>query len=316
MAKTAWRRVRGLGLAALAVLCTGSADPLTGRIDDADAIRFAAVFAASKGAPTPAQLQAGYLDGAGQGVAVFTPDRIVSADNLAAAIKAEPARYDYAIKTCLPLVAGLNADLRATYLAYRGLLPDRPLPTVHVVFGAGNSGGTASAEAQVLGLEVMCGPGTTPDQFSQTMRAMFAHETVHSWQGQPGKEAMRDLLLMAALREGVPDYLAMMVTGRVPGPERNAWAREREAWLWQQFEADRRKLTDPEDPASEAIFKRWFANYGAAPEGWPFEAGYWIGMRIAESYVERATDKRAAIDALIAMEDPRAILAASGYAPH
>jgi hypothetical protein len=309
------RAGRGLGLAILATLCMGATDPLTGRIEDADAVRFAAVFAASKGAPSAAQLQEGYLDGAGQGVAVFTTGRIENAGNLAAAIKAEPARYDYAIKTCLPLLNELNADLRTTYLAYRGLLPDRPLPAVHVVFGAGNSGGTASADAQVLGLEVMCGPGTTPDQFKQAMRSMFAHETVHSWQTQPGRAAMQDLLLMAALREGVPDYLAMVVTGRVPGPERNAWAREREAWLWQQFEADRRKLTDPEDPASEAIFRRWFSNYGAAPEGWPFEAGYWVGMRIAESYVERASDKRAAINTLIAMEDPRAILAASGYAP-
>lgn len=302
-------------LALLALVCIGAADPLTARIEDDDAVRFAALFEKSGGQPNAAQLQAGYLDGAGQGVAVFTPDRIKDAANLAGAIKAEPSRYAYAIKTCLPLVGELNADLRSTYLAYHGLLPNRPLPRVHIVFGAGNSGGTASSAAQVLGLEVMCGPGTTPDQFRATMRAMFAHETVHSWQTQPSKLAMRDLLLMSAMREGVPDYLASVVTGKVPGPERHAWASQREAWLWQQFEADRRKLTNPEDPAAEAIFKRWFANYGNAPEGWPFEAGYWVGMRIAESYVARASDKRAAIEALIAMEDPQAILEASGYAP-
>lgn len=302
-------------LALLALVCIGANDPLTARIEDDDAARFAALFEKSGGQPDAAQLQASYLNGAGQGVAVFTPDRIKDAANLARAIKAEPSRYAYAIKTCLPLVPELNADLRSTYLAYLGLLPKRPLPRVHIVFGAGNSGGTASAAAQVLGLEVMCGPGTTPDQFRATMRAMFAHETVHSWQTQPSKLAMRDLLLMSALREGVPDYLATLVTGKIPGPERHAWASQREAWLWQQFEADRRKLTNPEDPAAEAIFKRWFANYGNAPEGWPFEAGYWVGMRIAESYVARASDKRAAIEALIAMEDPQAILAASGYAP-
>lgn len=302
-------------LAGVAVSGIGAVDPLTARIEDSDAQRFAAVFAATGGSPDAARLQTGYLDGAGEGVAVFTPDRIVSAANLARAVRAEPDRYAYAIKTCLPLLDELNRDLRATYLAYRGLLPKRSLPRVHVVFGAGNSGGTASPEAQVMGLEVMCGPGTTPDQFRASMRSMFAHETVHSWQTPPSREAMRDLLLMAALREGVPEYLAALVTGRVPSPDRHAWASEREAWLWRQFEADRKRLTDPDDPKSEAIFKRWFANYGAAPEGWPFEVGYWIGMRIAESYVARASDKQAAIEALIAMEDPQAILAASGYGP-
>ena len=36
-------------------------------------------------------------------------------------------------------------------------------------------------------------------------------------------------------------------------------------------------------------------------------------MRIAEAYVERATDKAAALEALITLADPAAILAASGY---
>jgi hypothetical protein len=36
-------------------------------------------------------------------------------------------------------------------------------------------------------------------------------------------------------------------------------------------------------------------------------------MRIAEAYVARAADKRAAIRELIALRDPAAILASSGY---
>lgn len=306
-----------LGLVGLAaVLGIGASDPLTSRVNDDDARRFAALFEQAGGKPTAAQLQAGYLDNAGRGVAVFTPGRIESADNLAAAVASDAARYAYAIRTCLPLVEGLNGELRATYLGYRGLLPNRPLPAVHVVFGAGNSGGTASPDAQVMGLEVVCGPGTTPDQFKATMRAMFGHETVHSWQPAPDKSQMKDLLLWAALREGVPDYLASLVTGRIPGPERDGWAREREAWVWSEFQKDRALITDPEDPATEAVFRRWFANYGAAPVGRPSELGYWVGMRIAERYVAQAADKQAAIEELIALSNPQAILAASGYNGH
>lgn len=41
------------------------------------------------------------------------------------------------------LLPALDAELRAVDRAHRRLLPTRPLPRVHVVFGAGNSGGTA-----------------------------------------------------------------------------------------------------------------------------------------------------------------------------
>ena len=305
-----------LGLIAIAVVSVGAADPLTATIDIADAERFVRIFEASGGKPDAATLQAGYLDKASEGVKIFTPGRIENAENLAAAVARQPDRYAYAIKNCLPLVPKLNDDLRSIYLAYRGLVPERSLPGIYVVFGAGNSGGTAGPSAQVMGLEVTCGPGTTPDQFRATMRSMFAHETVHSWQKEPSRAVIqKDLLLMAALREGVPDYLAKLVTGAVPGAERDAWARQREAWLWAQFDQDRRKITNPDDPAAEAVFRRWFANYGSAPEGWPSEAGYWIGMRIAESYVVQAKDKRRAIRDLIEAKDPTAILKASGYAP-
>jgi hypothetical protein len=67
------------------------------------------------------------------------------------------------------------------------------------------------------------------------------------------------------------------------------------------------------NPMASSRFLRWFANYGSAPEGWPYEAGYWVGMRIAEAYVAHAHDKHAAIRDLIELRDPGAILKASGY---
>lgn len=294
-------------------------DPLTATFDTKDAERFAQIFTREHEKPSAEDLQRGYLSGSGRGVAIFTPDRIVNATNLAKAVTADPARYRYAIDTCLPLIPDLLGELRATYLAYRGLLPDRALPPIYIVFGAGNSGGTASADAQVLGLEVMCGPGTTAEQFRTAMRGIFAHETVHSWQGPLSPKSMTDPLLTLALREGVPDYLASLVTGSIPTPARDQWARQRETKLWADFERDRviarTEVTKPFEfnTRGEAAVKRWFWNYGSAPQGWPPEAGYWVGMRIAQAYVDRSSDKRAAIRALIALDNPAAILAKSGY---
>jgi len=291
-------------------------DPLAADIDARDALRFASLM--KDGAvPTAATLQRDYLEGAGLGVQIFTPFRIVDAQRLARAIAAKPDNYRYAIRQCLPQLPGLTNDLRAIYLAYAGLLPERPLPAIKVVFGAGNSGGTASPEAQVIGLEVTCLPGTTPDQFRTAMRGFFAHETVHTWQSDETTLALADPLLSQALREGVADYLASLVTGEVPNLHRDAWARQRESWLWQEFQRDRQAIradsSSVRSPLASPRFRRWFANYGSAPEGWPSEAGYWVGMRIAEAYVARANDKHAAIRELIELRDPGAILKASGY---
>lgn len=248
---------------------------------------------------------------------VFTPMRIVDANRLARAVAAKPEAYRYAVRECLPRLPELRSDLKAIYLAYAGLLPERPLPAIEIVFGANNSGGTANSDMQVIGLEVTCPPGATFTQFRTTMRGFFAHETVHTWQGDETPQALADPLLNQALREGVADYLAHLATGEMPTPERDAWARQRESWLWEEFKRDRSFMQGDSEsqrnPMASPRFKRWFVNCGAAPEGWPCEAGYWIGMRIAEAYVERSQDKRAAIRKLLELEDPAAILKASGW---
>jgi hypothetical protein len=298
------------------VLAAG-VDPLTAAIDARDALRFANLM--KDGAvPTADALQRGYLDGAGPGVKIFTPaPRIIDAQRLAKAVAAKPDTYRYAIRECLPQLPALRGDLRAIYLAFAGLLPERPLPAIDVVFGALTSGGTASNDTQVIGLEVTCPPGTTPEQFRTTMRGFFAHETVHTWQDDETPAALADLLLSQALREGVADYLATLVTGAIPHLDRDAWARPQEAALWQAFQRDRAAIRGSGDGLNKLVasphFRRWFANCGAAPDGWPCEAGYWIGMRIAEAYVARAADKRAAMRELIELRDPDAILKASGY---
>jgi hypothetical protein len=298
------------------VFAAASIDPLTAEIGTRDARRFANLMKDNT-IPTAKILQREYLDGAGAGVKIFTPLRIVNAQRLARAIASKPETYRYAIQECLPKLSKLQNDLKAIYLAYAGLLPERQLPSIEVVFGALNSGGTASSEVQVIGLEVTCPPGTTFVQFRTTMRGFFAHETVHTWQTDDTPEALADPLLSQALREGVADYLATLVTGEVPNLNRDAWARLRESWLWQEFKRDRQAMqTDSgslQNPMGSVRFKRWFANCDGAPEGWPCEAGYWVGMRIAEAYVERSPDKRDAIRKLLELQNPADILKASGY---
>lgn len=295
-------------------------DPLNAEIQFQDAKRFARAFKEHGGKLDAAQIQKLYLDGSGPGVAIFTTGRIENAANLAKAVAERQADYQHAIEHCLPQIPSLNTELRAIYLAHRGLLPEKPLPAIHVVFGAGSSGGTANAQAQVLGLEVACRVGVSTEQFRQYMRYLFAHETVHSWQSFADKPWARDVLLETALLEGVPEYLASLVIGKSPDANREQWCRPREVALWQDFMRDQQILMKREkedfwsQPELASTYQRWFANLDKAPAGWPHEVGYWIGMQIAAGYVEKAQDKRKAIQELIEMKDPAAILQTSGYA--
>lgn len=294
-------------------------DPLTAKVDDSATKRFAELWRASGGKPTPDQIQAHYLDGGGRGIEVFTPGRIGSAERLAGKIAENPQLYRDAVERCLPWVAATNAQLRATYLGLKGLFPERPLPQIAVVIGANNSGGTAAEGIQVIGLEVICRLSPTRAEFDERMRQFFAHETIHTFQQADSAES-KDPLLAAALREGVPDHMTTLVTARLPNPERDAWARPREEWIWQQFEADAALLRGGVNTSGEAkeqanaAFRRWFANAGNPPTGWPDELGYWVGMRIAEAYVEASDDCRKALDELLNPEDVAAILEKSGYA--
>jgi hypothetical protein len=321
---TARRTKLGLCITSCLMVLLASAgfaatDPLTTKIDTRDAERFAALFARSGGKPDAALLQREYLDNGGRGVEVFMSGRIENAANLATAIANDPDRYAYAIRTCLPLVASLDGELRATYLAYRGLLPDRQLPAVYIVFGAANSGGTAKPDAQVIGLESMCGLGTTPQQFRSGMRNIFAHEVAHTFQPNVSEFATHDKLMFMALSEGTPDFLASLVTGNPPSAVREEYGRANESRLWAQFQRDRAVLLGKSwaeidsDPVLNAAMHRWFGNAGAAPQGVPSEMGYWVGMQIAAASFRTSPDKRAAISALITRADPIALGNASGY---
>lgn len=308
-----------LGAALLAAPARADVDALNARVGTEDAERFVAVFEAAAGRPTAAQLREGYLEPGSRAVDIFTPHRIRDAEHLAAAIAADPGAYRRAIDVCLPIARATTAELRATYLAFEGLLGDPALPEIHALFGAGNSGGTAGPGAQVLGLEVLCRIAGDEAEIRDVFRQFFAHETVHTLQKPPSDEATAgDLLLTWALAEGVADFVAGLVTGRVPHPARAAWAAPREAELWAAFDADRRAVQamPVEDrtsrDAGSAVY-RWVGNAGSAPEGWPDELGYWVGMRIAEAYFGAAEDKRRAVRELLSWQSAASILRASGY---
>ncbi|WP_267389735.1 hypothetical protein [Sphingomonas sp. GC_Shp_3] len=295
------------------------ADPLTVKIETEDADRFSVLFGRTKGRPTAEQLQEDYLAFGTYGLQVFTPHRIENAAHLAAIIAAHTEAYSKAIRVCLPIAKETTAELRATYLAFHGLFPDRALPHLYLVVGAGNSGGTAGPGAQVIGLEVLCRLADTPDKLRELLRGFYAHETVHTLQTDPDRERQGGALLSSILVEGAADFIAQLVTGRQMDPGRAAWAEPREAELWQRLEADLavthafgESVIKEGTPAARSL-RRWVENAEDAPDGWPGELGYWMGQRIWERWYARQSDKRNALRAMLELKDPEAVLREGRY---
>ena len=127
---------------------------------------------------------------------------------------------------------------------------------------------------------------------------IVAHELFHTQQTYAGDGR----LLARALREGIPDFLAELITGRHINEHVHAWAEPRAHELWMDFHLEMHEQGN----------RGWL--YAARAEGEPNDLGYWVGYRIARAYYERAEDKTRALHDMLTIQDFDAFLAASGIA--
>ncbi len=304
-------RTRLANLALLSTLIASTAaqavapETRTGAVFD-DALRFVAVFKAAGGSPGADVLQSDYLAPGTPGIAIFTDDRIKNATNLAHAVTALRPDYEHAITLCLPEAQRMRDEVSGTIAKVAALVGDTGSAPAYFLFGAGNSGGTASAEGLGIGIEVICKEARTPAQAQQIIREFIAHEMTHVFQNRNGLETKDHDLLQHVLIEGFADF----VMGRMLGAEtsvdaaRRAYGVAHEAALWQKFQAD---------VAADKGDADWLYSGGQTPAGQPPDLGYWLGRRICESYYAHATDKAQAIRTLLLLKDPKAILRDSRY---
>ncbi len=300
------RSLQALFLAALALACTasGAQTPSAQGLVLDDAERFAALLA-QPGLPDAAALQAAYLDPGTPGVRIFTPHRIRDASTLAAAVAADPQGYRRAVDLCLPQARRLRDEagrIAARIAALLGATEEAP---AYVVFGAGNSGGTADAHGLVLGLEVICREAKDGPAAGQLLKGFIAHELVHVHQERAGTAQSSSDLLRQSLVEGFADHVMALAAGSAGGAagERARYGKAHEAALWQEFRAAM---------AAGRGLTGWLYSPSAVP-GRPPDMGYWIGQRICEAYVSRAPDRARALQTLLLLRDPLAILRDSGY---
>ena len=276
-----------------------AADPLDARIEIADVDAFFRIYDAANGRPDAAALQP-YIANGSAGVRGFIPNRIVSAQNLAARIAQRPQIYSDA-RACAQNLGDVRARVRSAFLALEALYPEATYPQTYILIGADNSGGTANSEALMIGLEVMCRTGSQDaNPLDIRLTHIIAHEMVHSLQSGFAGETV----LSQSLNEGAAEFIAEMMTGRISNGHLIEWTAGREAEIEQRFAA----AMDSGD------LSQWLYN-GVGTREAPGDLGYWVGYRIARAFYERAADKRQAIRDIIQGTDARAFLAASGWRP-
>lgn len=272
-------------------------------LDDAE--RFAKLFTHTSELDEK-QIKNKYLNLGTKGLEIFTPNRIKNEKNLLRAISENRDAFKKGIDVCLPAARRIASDAKQVLNDVKTLLEQEKLAPTYILFGANNSGGTASRDGLSLGLEVLCRFAETEDEAIEVILGFVAHEIVHVYQSRnPENKTQKHTLLRQALTEGFADFISNSVLGKVTQSEieRHNFGVKNEGVIWAEFKA----------VMNGSDFKPWM--YGSGGEGRPSDLGYWIGKRIAQAYYEKAKDKKKALEELLYLKDPKSILLSSGYNP-
>ncbi len=269
---------------------------------------------------TAAPFQSEYLNRASPGLFDFIASRNLTAASLATMVSTRPRYFADIRPSTLRLAndATVQTRLRDGYRKIKDMYAPAVFPPVTFLIGRFSTGGTTSRRGMLIGLEFYSINATTPleelNQFQRdnvkpldSLPIIVAHEHTHILQARAGGLAnkVNKNLLDQSLLEGIADFIGYLVTGGNINGRLQTFGIARESELWTEFKA----------AMHQNDISRWLYNQGSATADRPGDLGYFIGYRIAESFYNRTTDKRAAVRAIIEVGDSDLFLSQSGYAP-
>ncbi|MGO4702461.1 DUF2268 domain-containing putative Zn-dependent protease [Dyella sp. 2RAB6] len=292
------------------------------RVIDDDLNRFWATYDAIRNLDDPtqqqAQFQALYVDKGTPGLAAFMQAKGYTAATYVQAIRQYPKYWD-SIRPRVPLVRQSLVSLDRHLERFHQLYPQLRPATVYLEIGALRSAGTTLDDKVLLGAEMIAGNANTdtsqmPERLQRFFAGYFAsgpldsldllavHEFVHTQQ-----RGERQTLLAQAVYEGTADFVAERVTGRLPKLAYITYGPSHDAAIKAAFQHD---MTGED-------FSQWLYNSTENPFG-TRDLGYYVGYAICAGYYQKATDKQAALKAMLELDyaDPAAVKAfvdASGY---
>ncbi len=269
--------------------------------------RFYAVYDAADGRPSADQLEAEYLAKGSSSLREFAQLRRVTGKRIAERIRSEPALYEQA-RECLHVLPAVVRRLQVALAKLSALYPKAEYPPVAIVVGRGRPVGIVNPSGVTIGLEALCAADFMNPDLEDRFVHVIAHEYAHTQQlaaldaPEPGDP--RATVLRRSLVEGAAEFVAELISGSVGNSRHAEWTRGRELEIETAFVKDMHK-TD---------LSAWTDNYRAGSDE-PYDLGYWVGYRIVKTYYQQASDKRGALERILRMQDPDALLHESGWQP-
>lgn len=288
-------------LAIVALACTSAfaAEPA---IHTEDVDLFYKVYAAADGRPTAEQLQRDYIDAGSDGLHQLAKVRNVTGERIAQTLAQRPEIYSNA-KQCLAVLPRVRERLQSAFRELARLYPQARFPPVTIAVGRGKPVAVGSPVTGIqVGLEALCATEWLNPNLEDRFVYMIAHEYAHVQQVRELVDAEDLTVLEGSLMEGAAELVAEVIAGHTGFSHFEELTKGREKEIETAFVADQDKRD----------VKDWFYNATAEKPG---DLGYWVGYRIAKTYYQRATDKRAALRDILEMTDPKAFLAKSGWHP-
>lgn len=319
---TPWKQRLSAFLIGGTLTVTAAAQPAPPQIYTRDIDNFWIAHDAVGGETDPARklqrIKTLYIDKGTPGLHALMQARGYTGEQYVAAIDAWP-RYWASVRPLTARAFAATAALDADLTKLKRLYPPLRPASITYAIGVLRTGGTTLDDKVLIGAELALGDASVdvselPEPLQTRLRTFYAsqpfhnngqnniHEYIHTQQVEAG-----DTLAQYALREGVAELVAELVTGKKPDLPLYVYGPANEVRLKQQFQADRRGND----------YRDWLYNSSANRFG-VSDLGYYVGYRIANTYYAAQPDKANAIATLLELryddvEAVDALIERSGY---
>jgi hypothetical protein len=311
-----WRRWMPLGLGISGVggltTCAGIQRVEEVRFSTTDLDNFLAIYPAvlQDTAQAVHLLQQHYFTPGSPGLQEYYQNRYQSKPQPFAQRIAQHPRFYASARHAMQTIAAQKPQVLAAFRRLQALYP--PVRFNHIYFLIGGfRGSTAQRQGLLIGVEYLVdGPDVDTSELTLVERrrcnpvaaipALVTHEMIHNTQ-QPADGT----LLSYAIREGMGDFVAELVTG-TPGTNArlHGYGQAHEQELWRAFQQE----------MNGKDARNWLANPEQETTKKPCDLGYYVGYKICQAYYNKATDKKQAVADMLTTKDFQAFLRQSGYA--
>tara|TARA_R110001592_G_scaffold363133_1_gene680641 strand:+ start:1393 stop:2703 length:1311 start_codon:yes stop_codon:yes gene_type:complete len=297
-------------LAQIDSLAQLSQDPKNCRFHYEDVAHFITAFKKSSQnwEQAPAYFYHDYFAPASKALYFYQKYKIQSSAHLFAYRVEDKQKYFQSILPNLQKLPEQETLIRSYLQQFEELYPAAIFPDIYYTVGCFNAGGTSSPFGLLIGAEMhskaLDSDLSNFNNWEQAVVRDFAnlplitlHELVHIQQNENFEN-----LLGNAIYEGAADFISALVCGHHINEHVHTWANPREAEVWAAFK---------KEMYGEETY-HWIGNAEEAQDQ-PADLGYYIGYKICEAFYQKQSDKAAAIQAILKIENWQEFYEQSGY---